>query len=149
MVTSEEFEQFVEQERDNLIRYAVSIVGLERAEDLVQTSMMKAWSALPRFEGKSTLKTWLWRIIHNEGLMVLRGGPNKYEVQAPEIIYIPYNERLDFWILLRETLDAARLLLTPVKCGELKRLLDGHESGKRFQKTRYHRAIKELKAALA
>lgn len=35
------------------------------AWDLAQDAFVKAWKALPRFEGKSRFYTWLYRISHN------------------------------------------------------------------------------------
>jgi RNA polymerase sigma-70 factor (ECF subfamily) len=36
-----------------------------RQQDLVQEILVAIWSALPRFEGRSSLRTWLYRIAHN------------------------------------------------------------------------------------
>lgn len=42
------------------------------AEDALQETYIKAFQALPGFEGRSSLKTWLYRIAANEALMILR-----------------------------------------------------------------------------
>ena len=42
------------------------------AEDILQETYIKAFSALPGFEGRSSLKTWLFRIATNEALMLIR-----------------------------------------------------------------------------
>jgi RNA polymerase sigma-70 factor, ECF subfamily len=44
----------------------------EDAEDVLQETYIKAFAALPAFEGKSALKTWLFRIATNEALMLIR-----------------------------------------------------------------------------
>jgi RNA polymerase sigma-70 factor (ECF subfamily) len=42
------------------------------AEDILQETFIKAHKALPNFEGRSSLSTWLYRIATNEALMFLR-----------------------------------------------------------------------------
>lgn len=42
------------------------------AEDVLQNTFMKALQALPNFEGRSSLSTWLYRIAVNEALMSIR-----------------------------------------------------------------------------
>jgi RNA polymerase sigma-70 factor, ECF subfamily len=44
----------------------------EDAEDVVQQTFVKAFVHLQRFEGKSSLSTWLTRIAVNQALMLLR-----------------------------------------------------------------------------
>lgn len=39
-----------------------------RREDLFQEICLAIWQALPRFEGRSSLRTFLFRIAHNRGL---------------------------------------------------------------------------------
>jgi RNA polymerase sigma-70 factor (ECF subfamily) len=42
------------------------------AEDVLQTTFVKAFSALPQFRGDASLKTWLFRIAVNEAISLLR-----------------------------------------------------------------------------
>jgi RNA polymerase sigma-70 factor (ECF subfamily) len=42
------------------------------AEDVLQETFLSAFRAIPRFEGKAQLSTWLYRIAHNAALMRLR-----------------------------------------------------------------------------
>src|SRR6476659_10408082 len=44
----------------------------ELAADLTQETYRKAWEALPRFEGRSQLSTWLYRIAYNTFLHHVR-----------------------------------------------------------------------------
>jgi RNA polymerase sigma-70 factor (ECF subfamily) len=44
----------------------------QEAEDVLQTTFLKAFQHLPEFEGRSSLSTWLYRIAANEALMLLR-----------------------------------------------------------------------------
>jgi len=54
-------------------RLALKMLGVEQdAEDVLQTTFIKAIQHLPEFEGRSSLSTWLYRIAANEALMILR-----------------------------------------------------------------------------
>jgi len=37
----------------------------QRQQDLVQDMLFAIWSALPRFEGRASVRTWVYRIAHN------------------------------------------------------------------------------------
>jgi RNA polymerase sigma-70 factor (ECF subfamily) len=52
--------------RQKVMHLAVSIVrDPALAEDLAQTAFVKAWQALPRFDGRAALSTWLYTIVRN------------------------------------------------------------------------------------
>jgi RNA polymerase sigma-70 factor (ECF subfamily) len=44
----------------------------EEAEDATQATFVQAFRALARFQGRSSVRTWLYRIAMNEALMLLR-----------------------------------------------------------------------------
>ena len=52
----------------------------EDAEDIVQQTFQKAFVHLQKFEGKSSLSTWLTRIAINQALMLLRSRRGQHEV---------------------------------------------------------------------
>lgn len=55
-----------------LLAMAIPLVGHKWADDVVQETWLKAFTAIKQFEGRSTLRTWLARIAINEAHAVLR-----------------------------------------------------------------------------
>lgn len=68
-----EFARLVDATSNHIYHLALKILrDPQDAEDVLQESYIKALRALPNFEGRSTLSTWLYRIAVNEALMLLR-----------------------------------------------------------------------------
>ena len=67
------FAGLVEETSEQIYRLLLRILNDEQdAEDILQETYIKAFAALPTFEGRSSLKTWLFRIATNEALMLIR-----------------------------------------------------------------------------
>ncbi|MFD0428047.1 RNA polymerase sigma factor [Streptomyces zhihengii] len=69
----EAFAVLVRRHAPALVRLATRLLGNRaEAEDAVQESFISAWRKLPEFRGGSAVGTWLYRIVTNRCLNVLR-----------------------------------------------------------------------------
>ncbi len=67
------FRDLTEPHRHELRLHCYRILGsLTDAEDMLQETMIAAWRGLNRFEGRASVRTWLYRIATNRCLNALR-----------------------------------------------------------------------------
>jgi RNA polymerase sigma-70 factor (ECF subfamily) len=80
-----EFAELADGYRAELLLHCYRILGsVQDAEDLVQETLVAAWSNLDRFEGRASLRTWLYRIATNRCLNAVRDrGRRPQEVPPP------------------------------------------------------------------
>ena len=67
------YRRFVDSNSTDVYNLALKLLGDEQeAEDVLQETFLSAFRAIDRFEGRSRLSTWLYRIAYNASLMHLR-----------------------------------------------------------------------------
>jgi RNA polymerase sigma-70 factor (ECF subfamily) len=83
------FERLVARYRRELASHCYRMLGSTAdAEDALQDALLRAWRALPRFEGRSSLRSWLYRIATNACLRALERRP-------PRVLPIDYGPAAD------------------------------------------------------
>ena len=108
------FSELTDPFRRELHLHCYRILGsVQDAEDLVQETLLAAWRGLEQFEGRSSLRAWLYRIATNRCLNALRGRRRPREV--PAMVEPPEPTRLSepIWlepypdVLLEDVADSA------------------------------------------
>src|ERR1700684_284087 len=80
----EAFRELTDPYRRELQLHCYRILGsLQDAEDLLQETLLAAWRGLERFEGRSSLRSWLYTIATNQCLNVLRDGRRRPQPAGP------------------------------------------------------------------
>jgi RNA polymerase sigma-70 factor (ECF subfamily) len=75
---TDDLEQLLESHRRELRAYAYRMLGSPfEADDAVQETLVRAWKAYDRFEGRSSIRSWLYRIATNVCLDMLDGAKRR------------------------------------------------------------------------
>ena len=72
------FRRLIEPHQGELHAHCYRMLGsLHDADDALQDAMLRAWRALGRFEGRSSLRAWLYKIATNTCLDVIARRPKR------------------------------------------------------------------------
>src|SRR4051812_45362504 len=80
MTTTEldDFPTLTQRYQRELLAHCYRMSGsVHEAEDLVQETFLRAWKASAQFQGRSSVRTWLYRIATNVCLTNLEGRPRR------------------------------------------------------------------------
>ena len=95
------FAALVDPHRAELQVHCYRMLGsLQDAEDAVQETLLAAWLGLAGFEGRSSVRTWLYRVATNRCLNVLRSSNRRPVTATPLPVAPPEPTRLGevFWL---------------------------------------------------
>jgi RNA polymerase sigma-70 factor, ECF subfamily len=120
MTVSEDFTGLTGRFRGELLAHCYRMLGsAEEAEDLVQETYLRAWRSYEGFEGRSSVRTWLYRIATNVCLTAIErrsrrplpsglGGPAE-DPEAPVVAgpEVPWLQPLPYALLAAEHEDPA------------------------------------------
>jgi len=72
------FERLIAPYRGELQAHAYRMLGsLHDAEDALQEALLRAWRGIGRFEGRSSLRSWLYTIATNASLRLIERRPKR------------------------------------------------------------------------
>ena len=120
MTVSEDFAGLTGRFRGELVAHCYRMLGsAEEAEDLVQETYLRAWRSFDGFEGRSSVRTWLYRIATNACLTAIErrgrrplpsglGGPAEDpQTQLVTGLEVPWLQPLPDALLAGEREDPA------------------------------------------
>ena len=72
------YARLIEQHRSELHAHCHRLLGSTHdAEDALQEALLRAWKGLPHFEGRSSLRSWLYTIATNASLDAMKRRPQR------------------------------------------------------------------------
>jgi RNA polymerase sigma-70 factor, ECF subfamily len=110
-VAATDFEAAVAPFRGELHAYCYRMLGsVHDADDALQEALLRAWRGLDRFEGRSSLRSWLYRIATNASLDLIERRPKRVlpiEAEEESLWLEPYPDAVDASYEQRESVELA------------------------------------------
>src|SRR5881227_646267 len=120
---SDAFRELVERHSRSVFRLAYRMTGNEHdAEDVVQESLLRAYRQLGRFESRANFGTWLYRIVANCSVDLMRSKQARHDQTRSESLdeaiempatHLPGPERLAQSAEIQQRVQAALRDLSP------------------------------------
>lgn len=83
------YEELVKRYESQLLRYAQYLLkDHDKASDVVQISFIKAYKNLNSFDSTKKFSSWLYRIVHNEAINIIRKESRQFSLDS-----LPFAER--------------------------------------------------------
>lgn len=106
------FHALMDRHAPRLYRLAVSLVGNSTdAEDVLQEAFTGVYRGMGKFEGRSSVKTWITRIVFTQAAKYHRDRAGK--IMAPLVMDHASDEDESSHLEAKEELDAALARLSP------------------------------------
>ncbi len=89
----ERYVRILEENKASIQRICgVYAKNAEDKKDLIQDVFFQIWKALPRFEGKSSLATWIYRITLNVCLRSPYQKHSRNKIQLDSVVFDPISD---------------------------------------------------------
>ena len=108
------FAEMVGPFRRELLVHCYRMLGsVQDAEDALQETLVSAWRNLPEFEGRSSLRTWLYRITTNRCLNVRRSTLRRREMEWSVPDFLPPEPSRLGEVVWLEPMPTSELVMDP------------------------------------
>lgn len=149
------FEKFIEKEIDNAYRFAYTYMrSRTEAEDVVNTSVVKALSALGSLRSESAVKCWFYKIIANTAMTELKRNSRCVAVceeEMPDLSCEDDYSAMNFESMIKALPEDMKAIVVMRFCdgltfSEAARVLEMNEN---TVKTKFYAAMKRLRSEAA
>ena len=112
----EAFDIIVQRYGPDMYRYATRLLGSDAdAGEAVQEAFVSAWRSIARFQGRSALRTWLFRLVHRRAVDLQR---RRRPVPLADDVLAAYSPPAQS-DPLQEVLNSSLVVAVEVALGEL------------------------------